>query len=111
LTASNVPETHRLLEKHFGLKGYGGGEPGDAMSLLTDDNGTLPALFRAAKGTDVKYPAGSHIGLVQNIEERVNQINQRLREDGYEVPKPSRRHGSWTFYFKALGGFTIEVLC
>jgi catechol 2,3-dioxygenase-like lactoylglutathione lyase family enzyme len=23
LTVSNVPETHRFLEKHFGFKGYG----------------------------------------------------------------------------------------
>jgi lactoylglutathione lyase len=33
-----------------------------------------------------------------------------LKEDGYEVPPPAPSHGSWTFYFTALGGFTIEVL-
>ena len=42
--------------------------------------------------------------------ERVDEINQRLRDDGYEVPKPSRLHGSWTFYFNAPGGFMVEVL-
>ena len=40
----------------------------------------------------------------------MNAINQRLRDDGYEVPPPSRQHGSWTFYFRAPGGFIIEVL-
>jgi hypothetical protein len=40
----------------------------------------------------------------------VNEINKRLKDDGYDVPAPSRQHGSWTFYFRAPGGFTIEVL-
>jgi catechol 2,3-dioxygenase-like lactoylglutathione lyase family enzyme len=111
LTVSNVPETYRFLEKYFGLKGYGALEPSEAMGFLSDDKGLVLALFRTAKGTELKYPPGFHIGFIQDSEERVNQINQRLREDGFEVPKPARLHGSWTFYFKSPGGFTIEVLC
>jgi lactoylglutathione lyase len=110
LTVSNVLEAHHFLEKHFGLKSFGSLPPREAMSFLSDDNGMVLALFRGAKGTEVKYPPGFHIGFVQESEERVNEINQRLREDGYEVAKPSRMHGSWTFYFKAPGGITIEVL-
>jgi catechol 2,3-dioxygenase-like lactoylglutathione lyase family enzyme len=110
LTVTNVPETHRFFEKHFGLKSYGGTEPGEAMSFLSDDNGMVLALFRAAKEGEVKYPPAFHIGFIQESDERVNQINQRLREDGYEVPEPRYFHGSWTFYFKSPGGFTIEVL-
>jgi len=110
LTVSNVPETHRFLEKYFGLKSYRGTEPREAMSFLSDDNGMVLALFRVAKGAEVKYPAGFHVGFIQESEERVNEINQRLREDGYSVPKPARLHGSWTFYFNAPGGFMVEVL-
>ena len=110
LTVSNVPETHRFLEKHFGLRSYRAQEPRDTMSFLSDDNGMVLALFRAARGAAVNYPAGFHIGFIQESEERVNEINQRLQADGYDVAKPSRLHGSWTFYFKAPGGFTIEVL-
>ena len=110
LTVSNVPETHRFLEKHFGLKSYGAQEPRDAMSFLSDDNGMVLALFRAARGAEVNYPPSFHIGFIQESEERVNEINQRLQAHGYDVAKPSRLHGSWTFYFKAPGGFTIEVL-
>ncbi len=128
LTVSNVPETHRFLEKYFGLKSYAGTEPREAMSFLSDDNGMVLALFRVAKGAELKYPAGFHIGFIQESEERVNEINQRLREDGYQVPervneinqrlredgyqvpKPARMHGSWTFYFNAPGGFMVEVL-
>ena len=81
------------------------------MGFLSDDKGLVLALFRTAKGTELKYPPGFHIGFIQGSEEQVNQINQRLREDGFQVPKPARLHGSWTFYFKSPGGFTIEVLC
>lgn len=68
------------------------------------------ALFRVAKGAEVRYPAGFHVGFIQESEEWVNEINQRLREDGYAIPKPARLHGSWTFYFNSPGGFMIEVL-
>ncbi|MBC8171099.1 MAG: VOC family protein, partial [Anaerolineae bacterium] len=45
----------------------------------------------------------------QESEEQVNAINQRLRDDGFQVAMPQRHH-AWTFYFEAPGGFTIEVL-
>ena len=109
LTVSNVPDAHRFLEKYFGLRGYNGMEPREAMSFMSDDSGMLLALFRS-NGTEVKYPAGFHIGFIQDSEELVNQINERLRDDGYQVPKPARLHGSWTFYFQAPGGFLVEVL-
>ena len=80
------------------------------MSFLSDDNGMALAPFRVAKGTEVKYPTGFHLGFIQESGERVNEINQLLREDGYDVPKAARQHGSWTFYFNAPGGFMVEVL-
>jgi lactoylglutathione lyase len=110
LTVSDVPQAHRFLEKYFGLRGINGMEPRKGMSFMSDDHGMLLALFRGAKRSQTKYPAGFHIGFIQDSEEHVNQINQRLREDGYHVPKPARLHGSWTFYFEAPGGFTVEVL-
>jgi catechol 2,3-dioxygenase-like lactoylglutathione lyase family enzyme len=103
-------ETHRFLEKYFGLKGYNGMEPREGMSFMSDENGLLLALFRSAKGTETAYPAGFHVGFIQENEEQVNQINRRLREDGYQVPQPARIHNSWTFYFQAPGGFMVEVL-
>jgi len=111
LTVSNVPETFHFLEKYFGFRSYGSLNVNDAIGFMSDDNGLVLALFRVAKGVELKYPAGFHIGFIQESEERVNEINQRLKEDGYKVPKPARLHGSWTFYFQSPGGFTIEVLC
>ena len=51
----------------------------------------------------MKYPVTFHIGFIQESEQRVDEINGRLKEDGVDVP-PSRQHGSWTFYFLAPEG-------
>ena len=62
------------------------------------------------KAGQVKYPGTFHIGFLQDSEEKVNEINQRLKNDGFDVRPPERHHG-WTFYIQALGGFMVEVLC
>jgi len=67
-------------------------------------------LMNVGGETEVQYPASFHIGFIQETEARVGEINQRLKEDGFDVPPPRRFHGDWTFYFLAPGGFTIEVL-
>src|SRR2546421_13116751 len=87
LTVSNVLEAHRFLERHFGLKCLGG-KPSAAMGFLSDDNGLVLSLFRAAKGTEVKYPPGFHVGFVQESEERVDQINQHCGRMGSRWPSP-----------------------
>jgi len=109
LTVTDVPESHKFLEKYFGLRDAGGN---NNIAFLSDDNGLLLSLtsMKVGQETEVKYPANFHIGFMQESEERVNEINRRLKEDGFEVPPPARLHGSWTFYFRAPGGFTIEVL-
>jgi lactoylglutathione lyase len=110
LTVTDAAETARFLEKYFGLRSMGGAEPKKSFAVLFDDDDLVLTLIRASRTTEVEYPATFHIGFGQATEERVNEINQRLKEDGYDVPPPSRQHGSWTFYFTAPGGFTIEVL-
>jgi lactoylglutathione lyase len=111
LTVSNPVETQAFLVTYFGLKPMGKGN--DRMSFLSDDNGMVLSLTNMKLGgaSEVKYPATFHIGFIQENEARVNEINQRLKADGFDVPPPSKQHGSWTFYFLAPGGFTIEVLC
>ena len=109
LTVTDVPGTRELLERYFGLRILGGN---DNLALLSDDNGLVLTLtsMKISNETKVRYPATFHIGFAQESEERVNEINRRLKEDGFEVPPPSRQHGAWTFYFRAPGGFMIEVL-
>ena len=105
LTVSDALETQKFLAKYFGLKPMGKGSA--KMAFLSDDGGMVLSLF---KGTEVKYPDTFHIGFIQESPERVNEINRCLKDDGFDVPPPSKMHGSWTFYFMAPGGFTIEVL-
>jgi catechol-2,3-dioxygenase len=109
LTVTDVVETHAFLEKYFGLRSMGCNKN---MGFLSDDNGAVLSLtsMKVAHETEVKYPASFHIGFIQESQERVNEINQRLLDDGYDVTPPANMHGSWTFYFRAPGGFTIEVL-
>jgi catechol-2,3-dioxygenase len=109
LTVTDVEETHAFFEKYFGLQSLGVNKN---MGFLTDDNGSVLALtsLKVARETEVNYPGGFHIGFIQENEAQVNEINQRLRDDGFDVAPPTKQHGSWTFYFRAPGGFTIEVL-
>ena len=109
LTVADVQETYTFLEKYFGMEGKGGN---NNIAFLTDENGMILTLTSMKLGgeSEVKYPANFHIGFGQPSENAVNAINRRLKDDGYDVPEPSRQHGSWTFYFRAPGGFTIEVL-
>ena len=113
LTVTDVPATRAFLVKHFDLKDIGATGGNINMAFLSDDNGLVLSLTSMKVGGDaeVRYPATFHVGFIQPSEERVNEINRRLKEDGIAVPPPSRQHGAWTFYFAAPGGFTIEVLC
>jgi catechol 2,3-dioxygenase-like lactoylglutathione lyase family enzyme len=118
LTVTDVTETRKFLETYFGLQGkvnpYTGesiesGKENRNFAMLFDDNGLVLTLIGAGKATEVTYPATFHIGFIQESEERVNEINQRLKDDGFDVKPPQRLHG-WTFSVVAPGGFAVEVL-
>jgi len=88
------------------------GKANKNMAFLSDDNGIVLSLMsmKPGKESEVKYPATFHVGFIQESEQEVDEINRTLKADGFDVPPPSRQHGSWTFYFDVPGGFTIEVL-
>jgi catechol-2,3-dioxygenase len=110
LTVDDVTAAHHFLQTYFGLQDLGCNQN---MGFLTDENGMILSLthMKVGKETEVRYPASFHIGFMQPSEEQVNEINQRLRDAGFAVDPPGKAHGSWTFYFQAPGGFTVEVLC
>jgi catechol-2,3-dioxygenase len=110
LTVTDPVATQEFLIKYFGLKPRGKGNHN--IAFLSDDNGIVLSLMNPKMGreTEVKYPATFHVGFIQESERAVDEINQRLKADGFDVPSPSKQHGSWTFYFEAPGGFTVEVL-
>lgn len=110
LTVKDVVATRAFLNKYFGLQVMPGTEESKGIGFLTDDNGMVLSLIKAGHGITAEYPSTFHVGFIQESKARVNEINQRLKDDGYDVPPPSEQHGSWTFYFESPGGFTIEVL-
>ena len=59
--------------------------------------------MKVGRESEVRYPATFHIGFIQESEEQVNEVNRRLKDDGFDVLPPGRLHGSWTFYFLARG--------
>lgn len=104
LTVTDVRAAEEFLVKYFGLQSQGGDEK---MAVLFDDNGLVLTLMKG--GQNIKYPGSFHIGFIQEDEEQVNTINQRMKEDGLDV-KPPQQHHAWTFYVQAPGGFMVEVL-
>ncbi|QBD76100.1 VOC family protein [Ktedonosporobacter rubrisoli] len=102
LTVTDVSAAADFLEKYFGLRSQGGN---NGFRVLFDDRGLVLTLM---KGKNVNYPSTFHIGFGQPSEQHVNEINQRLKDDGFEVEPPQRSH-AWTFYVQAPGGFSIEV--
>ena len=109
LAVSNVVATQEFFEEYFGFRRVVPGSP--ALAILRDENGFTLTLSNFDKATETVYPADFHVGFVQQTEEQVNEINQRLRTDGFAVDPPRRFHGSWTFYLREPGGLLIEVLC
>ena len=109
LTVSDVPAAKKFLETYFGLQSRGGGGENKNFALLFDDNGMALTLMNIGHAAEVYYPGTFHIGFIQDSEERVNEINQRLKDDGFDVKPPQRSHG-WTFSVNAPGGFAVEVL-
>ena len=110
LTVTDPMETHDFLAKYFGLRSLGGNKN---MAFLADKHRAVISLtnVKIGKEAEVRFPDTLQVGFMQPNEEHVNAINQRLKDDGYDVAPPSKQHGSWTFYFNAPGGFMIEVLC
>lgn len=105
LTVTDVPAAVDFLEKYFGLKKLGGNA---GLMVLQDDGGFVLTLMKKGRNDAFKYPENFHIGFFMESEEKVNELNRRLNEDGIYAPPPERLH-AWTFYVLAPGGFTIEV--
>lgn len=110
LTVTDAQEAAQFLVKYFDLQPRHGIKMSSRFAILEDGDGMILTLIADYAGKEIVYPSNFHIGFIQPSEERVNEINRRLLEDGFEVALPARIHGSWTFYFLAPGGYTIEVL-
>jgi lactoylglutathione lyase len=109
LTVTDVPKARDFLVNYFGMRNMGGNK---GMGFLTDETdgwGFVLTLMKASKEMQSKYPGTFHIGFFIDSRETVDQLNQRLKRDGYDVTEPADTGHSYGFYIEAPGGFTVEV--
>ncbi len=109
LAVDDVSAARGFLERHFGLRPAGEGHKN--FDMLSDDDGFVLTLIGVGRSNTVSYPKTFHIGFIQPSEADVDEINKRLKEDGFDVEAPSRQRGGWAFAFEAPGGFKIVVRC
>jgi lactoylglutathione lyase len=107
LAVNDVPQAAAFLEKYFGLRRVGEGHKN--FHMLVDEDDFVLTLMGVGRVNEVSYPKTFHLGFMRPSQAKVDELNTRLREDGFEVEPPARQHGAWTFYVEAPGGFTIAV--
>jgi lactoylglutathione lyase len=106
LTVTDVRAALAFLERYVGMRSTSGNA---GMGFMTDESGAFVlSLMKAGKKVGVAYPETFHIGFFVGSEETVDEVNRRLREDGYDVAPPERHH-AYGFYVAAPGGFTVEL--
>ena len=110
LTVSNVRSAQAFLKTHFGFEPAFGSTQDDPVAVLTDDSGLLLSLMNPQNQDEVSYPGMFHIGFMQDSRAEVDAVYQRLSDAGFKAKPAHEFHGSYTFYVKAPGGFTVEVL-
>jgi lactoylglutathione lyase len=105
LTVTDVLVARDFLERYFGLRSMAGNA---GMAFLSDDDGFVLTLMKAGKATEVAYPGNFHVGFFVESDEIVDEVNSRLKDDGFDVAPPEQHH-AYTFYIEAPGGFTVEL--
>jgi catechol 2,3-dioxygenase-like lactoylglutathione lyase family enzyme len=107
LPVADVSATCDFFEKHFGFRRVA--EPTDANVVLIDDAGLVLTISNFDHAEEITYPKYFHVGFMQDSDDKVDQIHDRLKTAGMRLGKPENMHGARTFHFTAPGGFTVEV--
>lgn len=110
LTVSDVQGAGDFLTRYFGLHALPGAPSTDHMAFLSDEGGMVLSLMNLGQDREVSYPGMFHIGFIQESRKQVDALNERLKTAGFSVKQAREYHGSYTFYLKAPGGFSVEIL-
>ena len=109
LTVPNVPQTRVFFETYFGFRRVAGAPQSDTFVVLVDETGFVLSLNNFNEAEEVAYPGAFHVGFRQDSREQVDAMYQRLKADSFDMKPPHEVHGGWTTYFRAPGGFLVEV--
>ncbi|HEY5078842.1 MAG TPA: VOC family protein [Opitutaceae bacterium] len=96
--------------KYFGFTRIPTRAPDD-VAVVHDDDGFSLLFSNFDKKSKPTYPEGFHFGFILDTREEVNRLFGRLQAAGFASKPPREMHGSWTFYFRPPGDFTLEVQC
>ncbi|ETC99008.1 VOC family protein [Asaia lannensis] len=100
-----------MFEQYFGLQTLV--VRGSRMAIMQDDDGLILIVNHFDRQLDgFEYPRNLdilHIGFILRSREAVDALFARLKVDGWETQMPHKTHGAWSFYFRAKGGYFIEV--
>ncbi|GBQ93996.1 VOC family protein [Asaia krungthepensis] len=100
-----------MFERYFGLQTLV--VRGSTMAILQDDDGLVLIVNHFSRKLEgFAYPQEAdilHIGFIRDTREEVEALHARLCDDGWEVEAPCQTHGAWAFYFRARGGYFVEV--
>jgi lactoylglutathione lyase len=95
LPVADVSATRDFFEKHFGFRRIA--EPTAANVVLTDNAGLVLTISNFDHADEVTYPKWFHVGFMQDSDDKVDDIYDRLKTAGMQPGKP------------APGGSTVEV--
>jgi len=111
LYSNDVEADRAMFEQYFGLRTLV--VRGTKMAILQDDDGLVLIINHFENKLDgFDYPKQRdilHIGFIQETRDAVDAMHARLRGDGWKTQAPRDAHGAWCFYFRAKGGYFIEV--
>ena len=105
LMVPDVRASADFFQKYFDLKNSGGNA---GLTVLLDDDGFVLTLMKAGSKTTKGYPENFHVGFFLADEARVDEINRRMKDDGFEVAPPARSH-AYSFYVGAPGGCGVGI--
>jgi catechol 2,3-dioxygenase-like lactoylglutathione lyase family enzyme len=109
LTVPNVPQTRAFFETYFSFRCPAGAPQSHTFVVLVDESGFVLSLANFTEAEAVVYPGAFHVGFRQDNREQVDAIYHRLKAGGFDMKPPHEFHGAWTTYFRAPGGFLVEV--
>ncbi len=111
LYSVDVPADRALFETYFGLRCIH--MQGDTLAVMLDDGDMVFVINRFGKPDGFAYPKSfikHHIGFIRESREDVDAVHATMKAGGVDVQQPRDFHGAWTFYFKAPGGYHVEVV-
>lgn len=112
LPVDNLAESRALFEDLLGFQFLV--QHGDVIAILSDGHGFTLALANAARfgGSTPRYPESFHVGFLLDQPELVDQTYDRVVAAGIAPGhRPRIQHGSYGFYFTALGSILFEIGC